>query len=176
MEYVVFLLPPPPVSVWRSTPILGGRSEVCAKCRGVGRTRFSFACCCARRRVHSAKRFKVGLQAKLLLKSPGDLSVTSALDLRPLGGDEGGAEFSTLLVQQILADECQLQVFGRSPPQSNIQVHVTGNVQGRQAVHVTKCAIQRQIMRQIDRRPEHELMARALAFVLLGSGVGATGP
>src|SRR6267142_5913423 len=99
MEYAFFLLPSPPVCVWRSAPVLG-RSEVCcARCRGVCHTRFSFACC-TRGQVHSAKRFKVGLQAKLLLKSPGDLAVTSALDLRPLGGDEGGAEFSALLVQQ----------------------------------------------------------------------------
>src|SRR5438067_803903 len=111
-----------------------------------------------------------------MLESPRDLAVNSPLDLGALGGDERRSEFSMLLMQQILADDCQLQVFDGPPSKANVQAHITGNTQCRQCVHIAKRAIEREVMGQIHRGSEHELMARALALVLPGRGVSATGP
>ncbi len=48
-----------------------------------------------------------------------------------------------LLMQQILTNDCQLQIFDGSPPKPNIQAYITGNVKSGQAVHIAKRAIQR---------------------------------
>ena len=80
-----------------------------------------------------------------------------------------------LLMQEILADDCQLQILDGPPSKADIQAHITGNVQCRQCVHIAKRAIEREVMGQIHGGSEHKLMARALPFVLLGSGVSATG-
>src|SRR5438309_10226297 len=59
---------------------------------------------------------------------PGDLAVNSSFDLGALSGDERRTKFSMLLMQQILADDCQLQILDGPPSKADIQAHISSYV------------------------------------------------
>ena len=98
---------------------------------------------------HPGQRWGVVFQWGELSEVPGHFSVNAALYLGALSGNERGAKLSMLLLQQILADNGEFQIFLWTPAQAGVQRDVTANLEGRQAVHIAYRTIQRQVLRQI---------------------------
>ena len=77
------------------------------------------------------------------------------------------------IVQKILAHDRHLEVLERPPGEANINDYVARNLEIRQALDVTNSAIDLEVVGQIHRRTQTELVVRVPALIKFARGVPA---
>src|SRR5207249_10526953 len=102
-----------------------------------------------------------------------DLSIHAVLHLRSFNRNKQGLKFGVPIVQEVLANDRHLEVPERPPGEANINDYVAGDLETRQALDVTNGAIDLEVVGQIHRRTQTELVVRVPALIKFAGGVPA---
>ena len=78
-------------------------------------------------------------------------------------------------MQQVLADDGQLQMLGRFPSEPEVQVGIARDPRIGQRIHEPEYRIQLELARQVGRRLDQELMLRIVALPPPAIEIGAAG-